>query len=134
MNQEKIIALWLIHRRRKWRKRNRLLWVHPVNQRREEVGTFHTIFEGLRNDGNKFFNYFRMSVASFDELHERLKDVLQRQNTKMRNCIQPVEMLAVTLRYVNEYNNFVYVHISIYFLLCTSITLCMQINKNFVFI
>ena len=97
MNQEKI-ALWLIHRRKKWRKRNRLLWVHSINQRREELGIFHTIFEGLRDDENKFFNYFRMSVASFDELHERLKDVLQRQNTKMRNCIQPVEMLAVTLR------------------------------------
>ena len=82
MNQGKIIALWLIHRRRKWRKRNRLLWVHPINQRREEVGIFHTIFEGLRDAENKFFNYFRMSVASFDELHERLKDVLQRQNTK----------------------------------------------------
>ena len=58
---------------------------------------FYTIFEGLRDD-EKFFNYFRMSVASLDELHERIKDVLQRQNTKMRNCIQPVEMLAVTLR------------------------------------
>jgi hypothetical protein len=75
MNQEKIIVLWLIHRRRKWRKRNRLLWVHPMNQRKEEVGIFHTIFEGLRNDGNKFFNYFRMCVASFDELHERLKEL-----------------------------------------------------------
>jgi len=77
MNQGKIIALWLIHRRRKWQKRNRLLWVHPINQRREEVGIFHTIFEGLRDDENKFFNYFRMSVASFDELHERLKDVMR---------------------------------------------------------
>jgi hypothetical protein len=100
--------------------------------RREEVGIFHEIFEGPKDDENKFFNYFRMSVASFDVLHERLKEVFH--NTKMRNCIQPVEMLAVTLRLVNKYNKYVYVHISIYFLLCTSITLCVQINKIFMFI
>jgi hypothetical protein len=45
-----------------------------------------------------FFNSFRMSISTFDELHERLKDNLQRQNTKMRNCIQPVQMLAIAIR------------------------------------
>lgn len=97
MNRGKIIALWLIHRRRKRRKCHRL-WVHPITERREEVGTFNTLFGELRADENKFYNYFRMSITSFDELHVRLKNVLQRENTKMRNCIQPVEMLAVTLR------------------------------------
>ncbi|XP_039299113.1 protein ALP1-like isoform X1 [Nilaparvata lugens] len=42
----------------------------------------------------------RMSTKSFDELHMKLKDCLQRQNTFMRECIQPIEMLAVTLRYL----------------------------------
>lgn len=98
MNRKKICALWLLHRRRKRVTRNRLFWVHPINQRREEVGLFYTLFEDLRNDQNKFFNYFRMSIPSFDELHRKLKDVLQRQNTQFRNCIQPVQMLAVTLR------------------------------------
>ncbi|KAJ8883945.1 hypothetical protein PR048_015801 [Dryococelus australis] len=76
-------------------RHDRLHWVHPINERRERVGLFNTLFEKLRNDENKFFNYFRMSIASYDVIHIRLKDVLQRQNTKMRNCIQPVEMLAV---------------------------------------
>jgi hypothetical protein len=44
-----------------------------------------------------FFNYFRMSVSSIDEMHRRLKDSLQRRNSKMMNCIQPVEMLAVAI-------------------------------------
>lgn len=97
-NRAKILALWLIYRRKKRQKRNRLHWVHPINRRREEAGLFRILFEDLRNDQTKFFNYFRMSMSSFDELHDKLKTVLQRRNTKMRNCIQPIEMLAVTLR------------------------------------
>jgi len=69
------------------------------------VGLFYTLFNDLRNDENKFFNYFRMSCASFDELHGKLKDKLKRENTQFRNCIQPVEMLSITLRLViNELN------------------------------
>jgi len=45
-----------------------------------------------------FFNYFRMFFSSFDEMHRRLKESLQRRNSKVRNCIQPVEMLAVAVR------------------------------------
>jgi hypothetical protein len=33
-------------------------------------------------------------------LHRRLKESLQRRNSKMRNCIQPAEMLVVAVRYV----------------------------------
>ncbi|CAH1964555.1 unnamed protein product, partial [Acanthoscelides obtectus] len=91
-------------------KRNRLHWVHPINERREETGLFHTLFEDLRNDEKKFFNYFRMSMASFDELHDKLKNVLRRQNTKMRNCIQPIEMWAVTLRYLASSCTFTDLH------------------------
>nr|CAH7726047.1 unnamed protein product [Callosobruchus chinensis] len=41
-----------------------------------------------------------MSITCFEELHGRIKDSIQRRNTKIRNCIQPVEMLAITLRYL----------------------------------
>lgn len=99
MNREQILRLLLLRRRRRRRRfKNRLIWVHPINERRREAGAFHTLFEELRQDDTKFFNYFRMSVSSFDGLLERLKDTIQRKNTKMRNCIQPVEMLAITLR------------------------------------
>jgi hypothetical protein len=33
-------------------------------------------------------------------MHRRLKESLQRRNSKMRNCIQPVEMLAVAVSQV----------------------------------
>jgi hypothetical protein len=97
MDRDSVIALLLLYRRCK-RRRNGLQWVHPIMQKREEFGAFYTLFGALRDDANKLFNYFRMSVSSFDEIHCRLKERLQRRNSKMRNCIQPVEMLAVAVR------------------------------------
>lgn len=98
MNRKQMIAIWLYNRRRKRQQKNRILWVHPINDRRDEVGLFNTLFNDLRNDENKFFNYFRMSIASFDVLHGKLQHTIQRKNTQFRNCIQPVEMLSITLR------------------------------------
>jgi hypothetical protein len=59
-----------------------------------------TLFDEIRDEANTFLNYFRMSVSSFDSLHRRLKESLQRRNSKMRNCIKPAEMLAVAIRCV----------------------------------
>ncbi|XP_072400700.1 uncharacterized protein [Diabrotica undecimpunctata] len=74
---------------------------------------FHTLFEDRRNDDQKFSNCFIcMSVRSFDELHWKLKSVLQRQNTQFRTCIQPVEMLAIYLRYLSSGCTFTDLHYS----------------------
>jgi hypothetical protein len=97
IDRNAIISLYLLYRRRK-RRRDRLIWVHPIIKKREEFGAFYTLFGELRDDANKFFNYFRKSVSSFDEMHRRLKESLQRRNSKMRKCIQPIEMLAVAIR------------------------------------
>ena len=100
MDRNSVIALFLLYRRRK-RRRNRLHWVHPIIQKREEFDSFYTPFGELRDDAKFFFfffNCFRMSASSFDEMHRRLKESLHRRNSKMRNCIQPVEMLSVVMR------------------------------------
>jgi len=60
MDRNSIIALFLLYRRRK-RTRYRLHWVHPIIKKREEFGAFYTLFGELRDDANKFLNYFRMS-------------------------------------------------------------------------
>lgn len=101
MDQKKAVALWLLYRTlKKKRCKNRRMWVHPINQRRLTLGVFYTLFNELREDGPKFFNYFRLSMNSFDELHGTLRNTLQLENTEMRDCIDPMEMSAVTLRYV----------------------------------
>lgn len=88
----------VLYRRLKKRKKNRMQWIHPINMKRNEAGAFFVLFEDLRNDNDKFFNYFRMSMNTFDDLHVRIRDSIQRQNTSFRECIQPIEMLAVTIR------------------------------------
>jgi hypothetical protein len=99
MDRSSITALFLLYRRRK-RRRNRLHFVHPIIQKSVEFVALYTLVGELRDDTNKFLNYFRSSFSSFDEMHCCLKESLQRRNSKMRNCIQPVEMLAVVIRRV----------------------------------
>ena len=96
MDCNSITALLLYHHRK--RRHNRLLWAHPIIQKREEFGAFYTLFDELQEDTNMFLNYFQTLVSSFNELHRQLDDSLQHRNTKMRNCIQPVEILVVVIR------------------------------------
>jgi hypothetical protein len=60
--EEDVYCLWALPscRRRKAKKRN--LWVHKVFRAREEEGEFHTLFGRLKDDRQKFYKYFRMSV------------------------------------------------------------------------
>nr|CAH7735492.1 unnamed protein product [Callosobruchus chinensis] len=55
-------------------KKTKSIWVHPINERRNEAGTFYTLFDQFSQDDATFFNYFKMSIKSFDELHRRIKD------------------------------------------------------------
>jgi hypothetical protein len=69
--------------------RNRRVWVHPMLSTRLTMGAFYTLFNDLREDDGKFFNYFRMSPRSFDELYElysKLEDNLHEMDTNMRRC------------------------------------------------
>jgi hypothetical protein len=79
------------HHSRRWR-------VHPINSERYLRGQFYTLYPRLREDSNKFFNYFCMSAAPFDELLFHIKKSVVLTNTNMRCGIAPEEMLAITLR------------------------------------
>ena len=56
-----------------------IYWVHPLNNTRYLNRAFNTILIDLREDEQKFFNYFRMSIRSFDELASRISDALKGQ-------------------------------------------------------
>nr|CAD7446905.1 unnamed protein product [Timema bartmani] len=100
MWNRRFILLCLLHLRRRQRRnrRGREFWVHPIVAARTLEGTLYTLIGRLQEDERKFFNYFRMSTSTFDYILNRLAPHLQRQNTVMRECISPLEMLAVTIR------------------------------------
>lgn len=97
---KRLQILYLLYLRRKHRsaQNKRKYWIHPLLQVRYVEGAFYTLFEKLRSHSDKFFRYFRMSVATFDFILERINMLIQRQDTVMRLCVPPKEMLAVTLR------------------------------------
>lgn len=94
---EEALLLVLLLRKKRCRKR-RSTWVHPILQSRGQYGMFHTLYPQLRDDGDKFFNYFRMSMTSFDELTNIVRQKLQRVDSIMRKSISAEERIAVTLR------------------------------------
>ena len=61
--------------------KKRKYWTHPLVSARLLKGAFSTLFEDLKEDPPKFFNYFRMSIRSFNELAAKLEDTLKMQNT-----------------------------------------------------
>lgn len=81
------------------KKRNRRqLWVHPINNNRLLQGEFYTLYEELKADDGKFFNYFRMSYPTFEELVARVTDDIKLQDTNMRPSIPPEEAVALSIR------------------------------------
>jgi len=93
------VCLWVVHRRirRQRQKRERKYWVHPILKTRLSFSLYITLYPKLREHDDKFFNYFRMSIKSFDDLLDIIKDDIADENA-IRYCISPNEKLIVTLR------------------------------------
>lgn len=94
----KVRLLYLLYLRRKKREVQRRYWIHPIIEARYVEGDFYTLFEKLQKDPSKFFNYFRMSEATFNYILGHISSSIQKQDTHFRLCIPPKEMLAITLR------------------------------------
>lgn len=88
-------------------KVSREFWVHPYNKRRSYDNTIKSLLNELRNYEDKFYNYTRMSPASFDFLLHLIEHKIQKQNTNFRKCVKPEEKLLVTLRYVINIHFFI---------------------------
>ena len=92
--QLRCVALYLKYHR----KRHKKFWVHPIVSQRLLKGQFHTLHEDLCEHPEKFFNYYRMSKNSFNELLGTLSTKISYQDTVMRKCISLEERLSVTFR------------------------------------
>lgn len=72
--------------------------VHPVHSKIEGENYFAIFNENIRKFPLKFFEYFRMSITSFDELLIIMRPHLTKQQTNMRNLISTELRLTVTIR------------------------------------
>ncbi|CAH1964553.1 unnamed protein product [Acanthoscelides obtectus] len=63
-----------------------------------EVAFFFKLYGDLRKYPEKFFNYTRISIASFDELLNLCRNDLTKQDTIFRKSISAEEKLFVSLR------------------------------------
>ena len=92
-----LLALW-IRRRRKRRKSVRLMWVHPVLQKRKLFGEYHRLIRELALDSIRFREYFRVSPMQFEYLTSKIGSLVAKQTTKYREAISVGERLAICLR------------------------------------
>ena len=75
--------------------------VHPVNVDINIFGEYHYLYKKLRNYPNRFFEYLRMEIETFDYILNLTSGKMQK---KWKNChgnpIVQEERLVLTLRYV----------------------------------
>lgn len=88
-----------IRRKREERKREkkRKYWVHPILQERTHLGEFHHLHNKLREDSDKFFEYYRMSAETFHYILDGICPSISKWSN-FREVVSPEERLAVTLR------------------------------------
>ncbi|XP_068126549.1 uncharacterized protein [Hyperolius riggenbachi] len=117
MSTDDEIQFWLLllgyvanKRRRRRRETVRNYWVHPLTSQRFSKGQFHLRYGDLRKCPKRFFNYFKMSIGTFDELLEYLRPALIRSDTQMRLAISPEERLCVTIKYLATGQSFTSLH------------------------
>lgn len=70
---------------------NKLFLLRPL------YGEFYVLFEKLKKQPDKFYEYLRMSSKTFYCVLNEIKDEISKRSN-FRACIPPEERLAVTLR------------------------------------
>ena len=83
--------------KKKKHSRKRKIQTHERLKSRLDKGVHHTLYDDLCVDDTKFFNYFRMSKPSFEELLSLIENEIRGTDTNMRTSIRPNEKLNVSV-------------------------------------
>ncbi|KAJ8041187.1 hypothetical protein HOLleu_11928 [Holothuria leucospilota] len=86
------------NRRRKWSKK----WF----LRRNQLGHARLLRELRDDEPDDYRNFLRMDAASYDELLNLVRPIIQKKDTIMREAISANERLSITLRFLATGNSF----------------------------
>jgi hypothetical protein len=67
-----VCLAYILYKKKQKKRTNRRYWVHPLNLKSPREGQFQVTFMMLRSHSDKFKNYYRMSISSFDELVSKI--------------------------------------------------------------
>lgn len=115
--RDRVLLAWLISRRLRRRRaieeehRTPRLRVYPNVSHTSSKGHFATLYLDLRQHPEKFSQFCRITVQTFDKLLEELQSGLT-----LQDGILPEERLLLTLRFLATGNSFESLHLE--FLLC----------------
>ena len=75
-----------------------MLGVSLVKQQRSlrSHGTYHIIFQEVRHDAQSCRKFIRMDNYRFLYLVDRLSGDLQKEDTFLKKCISPEELICLT--------------------------------------
>ncbi|KAG8306576.1 hypothetical protein J6590_044561 [Homalodisca vitripennis] len=92
------VVLYAAYRQFVNKKCKRRCSVHPINNARYSDGACRNLYGILREHDDKFFNYLRMSISSFDELVVKFKETIEIRPELVRGLAFSVEeMLTISL-------------------------------------
>jgi hypothetical protein len=86
--------------RRRWRRKRRNMWVHPINIKRPEFGILSHLYPDLLEDEEIFHGFFRMNIEQFYRLSQLAGEEIRKQNTNYRTAISLKNDLQIFFRYV----------------------------------
>ena len=102
--EEAELLVLLFHQRQKQLRKRK--WVHEINLKRPRLGEYSHLVQELRQDTQRFFTYFRMTVEQFDQLTVLLTPHIEKMNTNYREAIPVDERLGVCLRFLATGDSF----------------------------
>ncbi|CAH2083600.1 unnamed protein product [Euphydryas editha] len=79
----------------------RRMWIHPSLLGRKIEGEYYTLYRHLINDEEKFLQYCRMDVGTFEMILKKITPKIVKRNTRFREAISPREKLIVCLRFLS---------------------------------
>uniref|UniRef100_A0A803K7W3 DDE Tnp4 domain-containing protein n=1 Tax=Xenopus tropicalis TaxID=8364 RepID=A0A803K7W3_XENTR len=82
------------------RAASRKFWVHPLTALHVPKGNFSVLYHELRRHPEKFSNYLRMSIATYDALLHLVGPCVTHNDTIMRRAVSAEERLCITIRYL----------------------------------